>query len=103
MDKWKTRCGTLWHILASGTTAAGQFTLNVHEPLKCYCPNVRKVTPGSHALHHLVTHNSQQTKNKHPRSTCKFWWHSDSPGVIPPSERLSVGPGWSSPLDFSAR
>ena len=25
MDTWKTRFGTLWHILASGTPAAGTF------------------------------------------------------------------------------
>ena len=54
MDTWKYRCGTLWHILASGTAAAGRFTLDVEESPKCYRPKVRKVTPGSHALHHLV-------------------------------------------------
>src|SRR3954464_10894226 len=58
----KTSCGTLCHILASGSAAAGQFTLNVEEPLKCYRPNVRKVTPGIHALHHLVNYNFQHTK-----------------------------------------
>src|SRR3954471_8051718 len=62
MDTWKTSFGTLCHILASGSAAAGQFTLNVQEPLKCYRPNVRKVTPGIHALHHLVNQNFQQTK-----------------------------------------
>src|SRR4051794_39593495 len=31
-----------------------------------------------------------------------FCWHSGASGLIPPSERLSVGPGWPSPLDFSA-
>src|SRR3954451_5500175 len=100
MDTWKTSYGTLCHILASGSAAAGQFALNVQEPLKCYRPNVRKVTPGIHALHHLVNHNFQHT---YPRSTCKYWWHSGAPGVIPPSERLFVGPGWSSPLDFFDR
>src|SRR3954468_7738794 len=62
MDTWKTNFVTLFHILASGSAAAGQFTLNVEEPLKCYRPNVRKVTPGIHALHHLVNHNLQHTK-----------------------------------------
>ena len=54
MDTWKSRFGTLWHILASGIAAAGHFTLDVQETLKCYRPKVRKVTPGSHALHQLV-------------------------------------------------
>src|SRR3954454_8400354 len=62
MDTCKTSCGTLCHILASDSAAAGQFTLNVQEPLKCYPPNVRKVTPGSHALYHLVNQNFQHTK-----------------------------------------
>ena len=62
MDTWKTSCGTLCHILASGSAARGQFTLNVEEPLKCYRPNVRKVTPGIHALYHFVNHNFQHTK-----------------------------------------
>src|SRR3954447_2517748 len=62
MDTFKTSCGTLCHILASGSAAAGQFTLNVQEPLKCYRPNVRKVTPGIHALHHFVNHDFKHTK-----------------------------------------
>src|SRR4051812_193587 len=62
MDTWKTSCGTLCHILASASAAAGQFALNVQEPLKCYRPNMRKLTPGSHALNHLVNHNFQHTK-----------------------------------------
>ena len=62
MDTWKTIRGTLCHILTSGSAAAGQFTLNVEEPLKCYRANVRKVTPRIHALHHLVNHNFQHTK-----------------------------------------
>ena len=62
MDTWKTSCGTLCHILASGSAAAGEFTLNVQEPLKCFRPNVRKVTPGILALYHLVNHNFQHTK-----------------------------------------
>src|SRR3954447_26215774 len=62
MDTWITSCGTLCHIVASGSAAAGQFTLNAQEPLMCYRPNVRKVTPGIHALHHFVNHNFQHTK-----------------------------------------
>src|SRR3954463_3169986 len=86
MDTWKTSCGTLCHIVASGSAAAGQFTLDVLEICRvlspeceeghtwdpclghtwksavCYRPNVRKVTPGIHALHHLVNHNSQHIK-----------------------------------------
>ena len=61
MDTWKTRCGTLWHILASDTAAAGHFSLHVQESVKCHGPNMRKVTPGSHALHHLVNHTFQDT------------------------------------------
>src|SRR4051812_8678505 len=62
MDTCKTSCGTLFHILASGSATARQFSLNVQEPLKCYHPNMRKVTPGIHALHHLVNHNFQHSK-----------------------------------------
>src|SRR4051794_40977208 len=54
-------CGTLWHILASGTCTAGHFALDVQESLKCYCLKVRKVTPGSHDLHYLMNHNFQHT------------------------------------------
>ena len=61
MDTWKTRCGTLWHILASGIAAAGQFSLHVQESSKCYRPNVTKDTPGSYALHHFVNHALQHT------------------------------------------
>ena len=61
MDTWKTRFGTLWHILASGIAAAGHFSLHVQEFSKCYRPNVRKVTQGSHVLHHLVNHTFQHT------------------------------------------
>ena len=62
MDTCKTRCYTLWHMLASGSAAAGQFTLNVQEPLKCCRPKVWKVTPVSHAFHHLVNNNFQHTE-----------------------------------------
>ena len=61
MDTCKYRCGTLWHILASGIAAAGHFTLDVQESVKCYRPKVRKVTPGSHDLHHLVNKTFQHT------------------------------------------
>ena len=49
------------HSLASGIAAAGHFTLDVQESGKCYRPKVWKVTPGSHALHHLVNHTFQHT------------------------------------------
>ena len=39
----------------------------------------------------------------YPRSTYKIWWHSGAPGVLPPPKRLSMVPGGSTPLDFSAR
>src|SRR4051812_37484002 len=37
------------------------FTLHVQESLKFYRPEVRKVTPESHALHHLVNRKFQHT------------------------------------------
>ena len=61
MDTWKTRFGTLWHILASGIAVSGHFSLHVQEFSKCYRPNVRKVTPGIHVLHNLVNHTFHQT------------------------------------------
>ena len=54
-------CGTLWHILASGIPGAGHFSQHVEESSKCYCSNVRKVTPGSYDLHHLVNHTFHHT------------------------------------------
>ena len=48
-------------ILASGIAAAGHFSLHVQESSKCYGPNMRKVTPGSHALHQLGNHTFQHT------------------------------------------
>ena len=54
-------CDTLWHILASGIPAAGHFNQHVQESSKCYRPNLRKVTPRSHVLHHLVNHTFQDT------------------------------------------
>ena len=47
MYTWKTRFGTLWHMLASGIAAAGHFSLHVQESVKCHRPKVRKVTPGA--------------------------------------------------------
>ena len=95
-------CGTLWHILASGIAAAGHFTLDVEETLKCYRPKVRKVTPGSYALHHLVNHTFHHT------STHILGPHA-SFGGIPvlrrsfPPKTPACRPGRSfTPLDFSA-
>ena len=82
MDTWKSRFGTLWHILASGIAAAGHFTLDVQETLKCYRPKVRKVTPGSHALHHLVNHILQHTSKNILGQVAIF-------GGIPVLRRLS--------------
>ena len=58
IDTWKTRVGTLWHILALRIPVAGHFHLHVQESAKCYRPNVRKVTPGSHVLHHYTFHHT---------------------------------------------
>ena len=77
-------CGTLWHILASGIPGAGHFTLHVHESSVCYRPNVRKVTPGSYALNHLVNQNLPTHFHTYPRSTCKVRLDSGAPAVIPP-------------------
>ena len=97
-------CGTLWHILASGIPGAGHFTLHIQESSKCCRPNVRKVTPGSYALHHFVNNIFQHTSTHiYPRSTCKIWLDSGAPTVIPPGKRRYVCPGGSTPLDFSAR
>ena len=49
------------HILAPDIPAAGHFDLHVQESSKCHRPKVMKVTPGSHALHHLVYHTFQHT------------------------------------------
>ena len=61
MDTWKTRFGTLWHNLASDIAATGHFSLHVQESSECYRPKVRKVTPGSYALHHFVNNIFQHT------------------------------------------
>ena len=47
---------------------------------------------------HLTTH-----LHTYPRSTCKIWWHSGAPEVIPLRKRRYVCLGGSTPLDFSAR
>ena len=85
--------GTLWHILASGIPAAGHFSLHVQESSKCYRPNVRKVTPGSYALHHLVNHTFHHTYTHILGPHASF-------GGIPllrrsflPQKQRSVGPG----------
>ena len=54
-------CGKLWHILASGIPAERHFTLHLQKFSKCYRPNVRKFTPGSYVLYHLVNHTFQHT------------------------------------------
>ena len=103
MDTWKTRIGTLWHILASGIAAAGHFTLHVQESSECYRPKVRKVTPGSHALHHLVNHTFQHTFTHILGPLARFCGipvlrRSPPP---PPRNRRSVGPGGLPPkLEF---
>ena len=76
-------CGTLWHILASGIPAAAHFSQHVQESSKCYRPNLRKVTPGSYALHNLVNDTFHHTFHTYTRSTCKFWWDSGAPEAVP--------------------
>ena len=67
-------CGTLWHILASGIPATGHFYLHVQESSKCYRPNVRKLTPGSYALHHLVNLTIQHTSTHSIGPHARFGW-----------------------------
>ena len=67
-------CGTLWHILASGIPDAGHFTLHVHESSMCYRPNVRKGTPGSYALHHLVNNTFHHTSTHILGPHARFGW-----------------------------
>ena len=64
IDTRKTRFGTMWHIVAPDIPAAGHFHLNVQKSAKCYRPNVRKVTPGSYALQHLVNHTFHHTSTQ---------------------------------------
>src|SRR3954466_2863139 len=103
MVTWKTSCGTLCHILASGCAAAGQFTLNVQEPLMCYRPNVRKVTPGIHALHHLVKHNFQHTKTHILGPLASIGGILVLRGCSPPLRTVVCGPWVVYPLDFFDR
>ena len=42
-------------------TRSGTFPPTRPGIFKCYRPNVRKVTPGSYALHHLVNHTFHHT------------------------------------------
>src|SRR3954454_22135446 len=62
METWKTSCGTLCHIVASGSSAAGQFTLDVLEICCVLSPECEEGHTWIHGLHHFVNHNSQHTK-----------------------------------------
>ena len=95
-------CGTLWHILASGIPGAGHtsgipgaghFTLHVQESSKCYRPNVRKETPGSYALHHLVNHTFHHTSTHILGPHERFGWipmvrRSSPPGMCAPAGQI---------------
>src|SRR3954469_25672823 len=96
MDTRKVWCGTLWHILDSGIAAVGHFSLNLQESLKYYRLKVRKVTPDRHVLHHMVNHTFQHTFTHIIGPLASFGGIPVLRGS-PPSKRLSVGPGWSSP------
>ena len=102
IDTWKTMCGTLWHILASGIPAAGYFSLQVQESSKCYRPNVRKGTPGSYALHHLVNNTFDHTSTHILGPHGRFGWIPVLRRSSPPGKRRYLCPGGSTPLDFSA-
>ena len=93
MDTWKSRCATLWHILASGKPVAGHFTLDVEESLTCYRPKERKVTPGSHALHHLVNHTFQHTFTHILGSLARFGGIPVLRGSFPPQNGSLWAPG----------
>ena len=54
----------VWYHVAHPSlryTRGGTFHPTRPEIFKCYRPNVRKVTPGSYVLHHLVNHTFQHT------------------------------------------
>ena len=83
----------MWHILASGIPAAGQFTQNVWEPLKCCRPKVRKVTLGSHAFHHLVNNNFQHTETHILGPLASFGGILVLRGRFPPQNGCLRAPG----------
>src|SRR4051794_20964796 len=91
----------VWHIVDSGIAKTLQPS-PPEESLKCYRLKVRNVTPVSHALHHMVNHTFQHTFTHIIGRLAYF-------GGIPlrrwssPSNQFPMGPGLSSPLDFSAR
>ena len=78
--------------------AAGHFSQHVQESSKCYHPNVRKGTPGSYALHHLVNNTNHHTSTHILGPHERF-------GGIPVHRRSSSleNGGVCTPLDFSAR
>src|SRR3954453_3883469 len=103
MDTWKTSSGTLCHIVASGSAAAGQFTLDVLEICCVLSPECEEGHTWDPFLAPFCEPQLPTHTNTYPRSTCNYWWQSGGPGVIPPWERLFLGPGWSTPLDFFGR
>src|SRR4051812_5635886 len=72
------------------------------ESMKCYRLKVKKVKPGSRALHHIVNHTLLYTFTHILGPLASFRGIPVLRGS-PPSKRLSLGPGWSTTLDFSAR
>src|SRR3954463_2654006 len=99
----KTSCGTLCHIVASGSAAAGQFTLDVLEICCVLSPECEEGHTWDPCLAPFGEPQLSTHLKTYPRSTWKYWWHSGAPGVISPSERLFLGPGWSTPVDFFDR
>src|SRR4051812_41284439 len=84
MDKWKTSCVTLCHIVASGSAAAGQFTLDVLEICCVLSPECEEGHTWDPCLAPFGEPQLPKHLNTYPRSTCKYWWYSGAPGVIPP-------------------
>src|SRR4051812_43818137 len=95
MYTWKTSSGTLCHIVASGSAAAGQFTLDVLEICCVLSPECEEGHTWDPCLAPFGEPQLPTHLNTYPRSTCNYCWHSGAAGVIPPSERLFLGPGFS--------
>src|SRR4051812_7410621 len=103
MDTWKTSCVTLCHIVASGSAAAGQFTLDVLEICCVLSPECEEGHTWDPCLAPFGEPQLPAHENTYPRSTCKYWCHSGAPAVLPRPSSDFLGPGWSTPLDFFDR
>ena len=95
----------VWYHVAHSSPdipAAGHFHLHVQESAKCYRPNVRKVTPGSHALHHFVNHTFHNTSTHILGPHARFGEIPVLRRSFPPEKGGMCAPAGLPPLDFSA-